>query len=878
MARTLEKSNPSRKMVSVILAAGKGTRMESPDLHKVCFPLEGRPVIARAIEAYQRCGVQSHFVVIGQMAEQVMEAASNAPGTHFFCYQTEQRGTGNAAKTAAKLLEAMDFEGDVLVVAGDKVIEDSILVELIERFRASGSDLAFVVGGVDDFPSSGRVVYDEDSKPIGIVEVFDIARAQLLLALKRIAHERPIPAEVAESMALSYLKQEKKAALAVGSLWDSIKGGEPVTKDMIESDFAESDFEIRVEGGAVPHELLAKVKHVNLSVYLFKARAMYEALAALQSDNAQQEEYLTDAIGVLAARGYRLETLPIEYPQQVMAFNTREELRAIEDYIESKAVGVREPVKTVRPATEWLKSFDSAAPGAIRYLSGIYGEGHPNVESKRRQLLSMLEAHVACYGDEDVLITRASGRVNIMGRHVDHQGGHGNMIAIDRDFYMIVGARSDRQVHLRNLEPHQFPDRTFTIDEVLPDRGGDWLDFVNSGPVRAQVTSAHGDWSQYAKATIARFQAKFSHRAFKGMNILAAGNVPIAAGLSSSSAVVVAAAEAVTALNEIEVSPEQFVELCGEGEWYVGTRGGAGDHAAMKFAQRGQVVQVGFFPFGVTDTVDFPANHLFIVCNSHEKARKTAGARDVFNHRVACYNIGRELLKGQYPRYAPAVEHLRDFNIRNLGVEYPELLEMLKSLPVTMTRSEILDRIPREKADRYLGTHSEAFDAYPIRSVVIYGLAECERSRACTDLLRKGGIADFGRWMNISHDGDRVVTWDKGGDSWPFEVDYGDHAMEKLIALAKSGASEAHLAMQPGAYSCSSPQIDGMVDIALSVKGVLGAQILGAGLGGCMLAFAHKDAHDPFERAMIRHYYEPRGLEPDMFACYPIAGSGAASF
>ena len=869
----------SGKIVSVILAAGKGTRMQSPDLHKVCFTLDGRPVITRAIETYQRCGIESHYLVVGNMVEQVMAAAASAPGNLFFAYQTEQRGTGNAAKAAARLLRAMDYDGDVLVVAGDKVIEDEVLTRLIDRFHESDCDLAFIVGDVEDFPSSGRIVYDEHSQPLGIVEVFDIAKMQLLLALRRIVHERPLPAEETESIALSYLKQEKKAALALGAVWDEIKGGEPLTRELLDANFGEADYSLTLNGKVLSPDQLADAQHVNLSVYLFCAPALYSALDQLTSNNAQQEEYLTDAIGILAAAGRPMKTLVVDYPEQVMAFNTPEELHAIEEYLASrKTVTVAEPPRTVRKASEWLRSFKSADAGSIRYLSSIYGSGHPNVEVKRRLLVAALKAYVKQFGDGDTIITRAPGRVNIMGRHVDHQGGHGNMIAIDRDVYQIVGLRDDRQVLLRNLEPHQFADRSFSIDDLIAgyEAGDDWLGFVNGESVREQVAAAHGDWSQYVKAPIARLQAKFTDRQFKGMNILAAGTIPIAAGLSSSSAVVVATAEAVVSLNGLELAPEQFVELCGEGEWFVGTRGGAGDHAAMKFGQKGRVVQVGFFPFGVADTVEFPENHIFVVCNSHEKARKTAGARDVFNHRVACYNIGRELLKQQYPQHAPAIEHLRDFNTRKLGVDYTELLEMVKALPVTMTRREILERLPADKAAQYLGSHSDTFESYPIRAVVMYGLAECERSRTCTGLLREGRIEEFGRWMNISHNGDRVVAWDKRGGSWPFEVDYSDEAMDDLIAGARTGAEKSLLALQPGAYSCSIPQIDRMVDVALSIRGVMGAQILGAGLGGCMLVLAHEDSYEALEKAMLRKYYQPAGLEPDMFACYPITGSGVA--
>ena len=188
---------------------------------------------------------------------------------------------------------------------------------------------------------------------------------------------------------------------------------------------------------------------------------------------------------------------------------------------------------------------------------------------------------------------------------------------------------------------------------------------------------------------------------------------------------------------------------------------------------------------------------------------------------------------------------------------------------------EVAALIPAEKAERYLSTHSAGFDSYPVRSVAMYGLAECERSRACPDLLRKGAISEFGRWMNISHDGDRVVTWDKSGNSLPYTVGCPDERMDDLIARAEAGSADANLVLQRGAYGCSIPQIDRMVDIALSVEGVLGAQISGAGLGGCIMALIHKDAYDNLEKALIKGYYDPANLEPSMFSCYPVAGSGA---
>ena len=55
--------------------------------------------------------------------------------------------------------------------------------------------------------------------------------------------------------------------------------------------------------------------------------------------------------------------------------------------------------------------------------------------------------------------------------------------------------------------------------------------------------------------------------------------------------------EALVALNGLNVPQGEFVELCGEGEWFVGSRGGPGDHAAMKCCRPGRLTHLNFKPF-----------------------------------------------------------------------------------------------------------------------------------------------------------------------------------------------------------------------------------------------------------------------------------------
>ena len=865
-----------QNIISIILAAGKGTRMNKPDLHKVCTVLDGKTVLERAVETYAACGVNRHLLVVGQMAEQVMQTASSLQSNILYCYQASQRGTGHATKIAANLLASLNYAGDVLVVAGDKIIEKIFLQEFIEQFYVRDCDLLLATGKSIHYPASGRIVRAPSGSPLGIVEVFDIAKVKILNILKARTRLDEIPAEEVKQIVLKELGTEKKAALALGDLWKIILDDKSINDYLLKKYFTARDFTYQINSIEIPLAQLENADSANLSVYLFKAGALFYAINQIGSDNAQNEEYLTDVVKTLARGEAKIETMEVNSPEQVMAFNTPEELKNIEHALKEKRKKGEEHHPGGRRPSEWLAALKSTDAKVQHSFASLYGQEPELIEEKKKHLIKMLDKYLADFDDEPVIISRAPGRLNIMGRHIDHQGGYGNMIALERDVYAVIGRRKDdRNVIMKNMQPDRFPDREFSIDSILnPLATKDWLQFVNSDFVMDTIRKMKGDWSNYAKAAIARFQALFPNRPFHGMNIVLSGDIPIAAGLSSSSALFVSIAEGVVELNQLNIASQQFVELCGEGEWYVGTRGGAGDHAAMKFAQKGQLVQLGFFPLLLAKKVDFPKDHLLVVCNSHHKAKKTDGAGDIFNQRVACYHIGRELLKQSFPDLSADIEHLRDLNPAHLGLQYPELFEMLKILPETMSSQEVIHRLGKEKANTLLQSFPTTLDQYPIRRVVIYGLAEYERSRHCASLLERGSIDDFGRWMNISHDGDRVIS----ADDQPFDLDYSDKVMDKLIKHAQQNPHFDNMAKLPGGYGCSIPEIDKMVDIALSVEGVKGAQLSGAGLGGCMMALVHKNSYENLKAKMIRDYYEPSSLEPDMFICRPVAGSGLISF
>jgi N-acetylgalactosamine kinase len=186
----------------------------------------------------------------------------------------------------------------------------------------------------------------------------------------------------------------------------------------------------------------------------------------------------------------------------------------------------------------------------------------------------------------------------------------------------------------------------------------------------------------------------------------------------------------------------------------------------------------------------------------------------------------------------------------------------------------------RHFMDANFATHNDP-GKYHVRGVLMFGAAERLRSSMCMDYLADGRIDKFGELMKISHDGDRISRAFNG--EYVNEIPrYSDEKMNQLIAdLAGEDPQrvlDAQLYMQPGTYACSTEEIDRMVDIVGRVPGVAGAQIAGAGLGGCIMILARKDAVENVQRVLNREYYKPRKLPPAAINCLTVDGAGLAEF
>ena len=75
-------------------------------------------------------------------------------------------------------------------------------------------------------------------------------------------------------------------------------------------------------------------------------------------------------------------------------------------------------------------------------------------------------------------------------------------------------------------------------------------------------------------------------------------------------------------------------------------------------------------------------------------------------------------------------------------------------------------------------------------------------------------------------------------------------------------------------YEVSSAELDAMVDIAVSVPGVVGSRMTGAGFGGCTVSLVKHGAEEALREAVLAQYQKRTGLEPRVYIVAAVDGAG----
>jgi galactokinase len=288
------------------------------------------------------------------------------------------------------------------------------------------------------------------------------------------------------------------------------------------------------------------------------------------------------------------------------------------------------------------------------------------------------------FGTSPCAIFRAPGRVNLIGEHTDYNDGLVMPAAICFHAYSAISGRADRTLAVRS---EQFGE---TVELDLAD-----LD----GPRRKH-------WSDYVRGVAAALQKE--GYPLKAANLLIDGRVPIGSGLSSSAAIEIASAFALTTLGGITIPLLQMARLCQRAEnEYTGARCGIMDQFIACFGKANHALLLDCRSL-LSTPVPLPSAVTIVICNTNVKHELAGGE---YNDRRKSCERSIETLR----KVLPKARALRDVSIPDL--------------------------------ERYRSLLSDV-DYRRCRHVI----TENARVTEAADALKRGDLSGFGQLMYQSHE------------------------------------------------------------------------------------------------------------------------------
>jgi galactokinase len=264
-------------------------------------------------------------------------------------------------------------------------------------------------------------------------------------------------------------------------------------------------------------------------------------------------------------------------------------------------------------------------------LNHLLTSGYPAASARSRAAVVMQAASALENlqpNSDNPLAFLVPGRIEFLGKHTDYAGGRSLLCAVDRGFAAVAVPRNDPTV--RVIDALDGATISFDLDPQL------------------LVQGKH--WSNYAM-TVARRIARNFPGGLRGADIALASDLPPSAGMSSSSALMIAIYLVLAKVNAIEQRPEyrqaihSTEDLAGylgtiengqsfgalAGDKGVGTFGGSQDHTAILCSRPGMLRQYSFCPVRLEHDIALPRDYTLAVATSGVVAEKTGAAQQAYN-------------------------------------------------------------------------------------------------------------------------------------------------------------------------------------------------------------------------------------------------------
>jgi len=284
-----DKFDYNKKETAIILAAGHGKRIKS-QTSKMLHKIWEKPTVERVYNACVKGLHQSNIIiVVGIKAEDVIKTIGKRESL-IYAYQEIQNGTGHAVQTALKNIDISKYDGTVYVFPGDIGLIDADTIEFFkDEFLKSNSDMIVLTGIYEgDIQNNyyGRIirVKDRDSKGNKVLKF----KGKVI--------------EILEYKDILNLDDKKK-------------------------------YKIKYRGKEFSYtkkELLEN-REFNSGVYAFKFKPLSELIYKLESNNVQNEIYLTDLIGLFNKHNYSVAAISPKQQYVLMGFNNKSVLKEMDD-------------------------------------------------------------------------------------------------------------------------------------------------------------------------------------------------------------------------------------------------------------------------------------------------------------------------------------------------------------------------------------------------------------------------------------------------------------------------------------------------------------------------------------------------------------------
>jgi galactokinase len=250
----------------------------------------------------------------------------------------------------------------------------------------------------------------------------------------------------------------------------------------------------------------------------------------------------------------------------------------------------------------------------------------PEVVARLSERFSRLTARHPSRAAGDAAAWFVPGRIEIVGKHTDYAGGRSLVCAVDRGLSVVATPRNDDRLVIEDIE--RASTATLRASDAEP-------------PVR---------WALYPLTVLRRVARNFGEPV-RGADIVFSSDLPSAAGMSSSSALMIAVLLVLAKTNGL-AHRARWRDNIGDaldlasyaatiengsgfrdlpGEHGVGTEGGSQDHTAILCCDAAQLTAFSYRPTRRERTIALPAELIFVIGVSGVRAQKTGGARDDYN-------------------------------------------------------------------------------------------------------------------------------------------------------------------------------------------------------------------------------------------------------